>query len=204
MKIKSYQDLCAGLMFIVFGGLTMYLAEGYELGTSARMGPGYFPFYLAALLAVLGAILVVKSIGRSGGNSVPVSIRPLLIFGAIMLFAMAGVGFGMTPKSSLAAGIIAGCVLSIFVGMRTLGLILIAVTLFGLLVKGLGMVLSIALLIFVSSLASHEAKPKEIIGNFIFMSILSVGVFVYGLNLLMPVWPDVGELVRIFQPAIQR
>ena len=204
MKIKNYQDLCAGLMFIIFGSLTMYLAEGYELGTNARMGPGYFPFYLGGLLAVLGAILVVKSIGKSDGNAVPVSIKPLLIFGAIILFAMAGVEFGLTPKTSLAVGIIAGCILSLFVGMRTMGLVLVAVTLFGLLIKGLGMVVSIALLIIISSLASHDAKPKEVIANFIFMSILSVGVFVYGLNQLMPIWPDTGELVRMFQPAVQR
>lgn len=191
-------------MFAVIGGLTMYLAKSYDLGTGANMGPGYFPYYLGALLAALGAILLIKAVGKSGGSSEKVSARPLVVFAAIMLFSVIGVALGLTPKASLAAGIVAGCVLSIFVGMPTLGLILLAVTLFGLLVKGLGIVLSLALLIILSSWASHEAKAKEVIASIIFMSILSVGVFIYGLNLQMPIWPDTEELVRMFQPAEKR
>jgi hypothetical protein len=204
MKIKNYQDLYAGLMFAIFGGLTMYLAESYDLGTGANMGPGYFPYYLGILLAILGTILLVKSVGKSVDGSAPVSVKPLMVFVAIMLFSVIGVVIGLTPKASLAAGIVAGCVLSIFIGMKTMGLVLGAVTLFGLLVKGLGIVLSLALLIVLSSLASHEAKTKEIIASIIFMSILSVAVFIYGLNLQMPIWPDTEELVRMFQPAEKR
>lgn len=191
-------------MFAVIGGLTMYLAKSYDLGTGANMGPGYFPYYLGALLTVLGAILLVKAVGRSGDKNEKVSVKPLVIFAAIMLFSVIGVAAGLTPKASLAAGIVAGCVLSIFIGMPTMGLILLAVTLFGLLVKGLGIVLSLALLIILSSWASHEAKVKEVIASIIFMSILSVGVFIYGLNLQMPIWPDTEELVRMFQPAEKR
>jgi hypothetical protein len=204
MKIKNYQDFYAGLMFAGFGGLTMYLATEYDLGTGANMGPGYFPYYLGALLAILGAILLIKSIGRSAGDATRVSAKPLVIFVAIMIFAIIGTVAGLTPKAGLTAGIIAGCLLSIFIGMRTMGLILGAVTLFGLLVKGLGIVLSITLLIILASLASHETKPREVMASIIFMSILSVAVFIYGLNLQMPIWPDTEELVRIFQPADKR
>lgn len=200
MKIKNYQDFYAGLMFAVFGGVTMYLAKSYNLGTGANMGPGYFPYYLGALLAVLGAILLIRSIGTPDRENGKVSIKPLLIFVAIMLFAMAGVGSGLSPKASLAAGIIAGCVLSFFVGLRTMGLVLGSVTLFGLLIKGLGIVLSIATLMTLASLASHEVKAKEVVASIIFMAILSVGVFIYGLNLQIPIWPDMPELVRMFQP----
>lgn len=204
MKIKNYQDFYAGLMFAIFGGIAMYLSRSYDLGTGASMGPGYFPYYLGALLAILGAILLIKAIGKSVDDSAPVSVKPLLIFVAIMLFSAAGVALGLTAKASLAAGIVAGCVLSIFIGMKTMGLVLGAVSLFGLLVKGLGIVLALVLLIVLSSLASHEAKAKEVIGSIIFMSILSVGVFIYGLNLQMPIWPDTEELVRMFQPAEKR
>lgn len=191
-------------MFTIIGGLVMILSRSYDLGTAANMGPGYFPYYLGALLAVLGAVLLIKAIGRTADENARVSVKPLLIFAAIMLFSVAGVAFGLTPKAALAAGIVAGCVLSIFIGMPTMGLILLAVTLFGLLVKGLGIVLSLVLLIILSSLASHEARIKEVIANIIFMSILSVGVFIYGLNLQMPIWPDTEELVRMFQPAEKR
>lgn len=204
MKIKNYQDFYAGWMFAIFGGLTMYLAKSYDLGTAANMGPGFFPYYLGALLTALGAILLIKSVGRSGADTANVSIKPLVVFAAIMLFSVIGVGVGLSPKASLAVGIIAGCILSIFVGMRTLGLVLGAVTLFGLLVKGIGIVLAIALLIVLASLASHEARAKEIIANVIFMAALSVGVFIYGLNQQMPIWPDTEELVRMFEPAEKR
>jgi hypothetical protein len=206
MKIKNYQDFYAGLMFTIFGALTMYLAKSYDLGTGANMGPGYFPYYLGALLAILGAILLIKSVGKSAGDTdrVPVTIKPLVVFAAIMLFSIAGVFAGLTPKAALTAGIIAGCVLSVLIGMKTMGLVLVSVTLFGLLIKGLGIVFSIALLMVLSSLASHEAKAKEIIANIIFMSILSVGVFIYGLNQQLPIWPDTGELVRMFQPIEKR
>jgi hypothetical protein len=204
MKIKNFQDFYAGLMFVIFGGLTMYLSRSYNIGTAADMGPGYFPFYLGGLLAALGAILVVKALGKSGDGNTNVTLKPFLIFVAIMLFSMIGVAIGLTPKASLAAGIIAGCVLAIFVGMKTLGLVLGAVTLFGLLIKGLGIVLSIALLMALALLASHESKLKEGAASIIFMSLLSVGVFVYGLNLQMPVWPDKAELVRMFQPDEKR
>ncbi len=204
MKIKNYQDFYAGLMFAIFGGLTMYLAKSYDLGTGANMGPGFFPYYLGALLGILGAILLIKSVGKSIDDSGRVSVKPLVVFVAIMLFSIVGVVVGLTPKAALAAGIVAGCVLSFFIGMQTMGLVLGAVTLFGLLVKGLGIVLSIAMLMVIASLASHEAKAKEIIASIIFMSVLSVGVFIYGLNLQMPIWPDMAELVRIFQPAEKR
>jgi hypothetical protein len=204
MKIKNYQDFYAGFMFTIFGVLTMYLAKSYDLGTAANMGSGYFPSYLGGLLAILGVILIVKSIGRSSTAEANVSIRPLLVFAGIMVFSMIGVALGLTPKAALAAGIVAGCVLSIFIGMSTMGLILVSVTLFGLLVKGLGIVLSIVMLVVIASLASHEAKVKEVIATILFMSILSVGVFIYGLNLQMPIWPDTAELVRMFEPAEKR
>lgn len=204
MKIKNFQDFYAGLMFAVIGGLTMILAKSYDLGTAANMGPGFFPYYLGALLAILGAILLIKAVGQSTDENARVSVKPLVVFAAIMLFSVIGVAAGLTPKAALAAGIVAGCVLSMFIGMKTMGLVLLAVTLFGLLVKGLGIILSLVLLIVLASLASHEAKAKEIIASIIFMSILSVGVFIYGLNLQMPIWPDTGELVRMFQPAEKR
>ena len=204
MKIRNFQDFYAGLMFAVIGGLTMFLAKSYDLGTAANMGPGFFPYYLGALLGIIGAILLIKAVGRSTDENARASVKPLVVFAAIMLFSVIGVAAGLTPKAALAAGIVAGCVLSIFIGMKSMGLILLAVTLFGLLVKGLGIIFSLVLLIVLASLASHEAKAKEIIASIIFMSILSVGVFIYGLNLQMPIWPDTEELVRMFQPAEKR
>ena len=51
MKIANYQDFFAGLFFILFGALAAYLSTSYNMGTGARMGPGYFPYWLGIILA---------------------------------------------------------------------------------------------------------------------------------------------------------
>ena len=60
--IKNPRDFWAGVMFIVFGCLFAGVAlTSYKMGTAARMGPGYFPFVLGALLVILGAIITLTS-----------------------------------------------------------------------------------------------------------------------------------------------
>ena len=54
MKIKSQKDFWSGLMFIVAGVGFAIGATNYSFGTSARPGPGYFPFGLGILLATAG------------------------------------------------------------------------------------------------------------------------------------------------------
>ena len=48
-------------MFTIVGGSFALGASSYQLGTGARMGPGYFPLILGVLLAVLGCAIAVKS-----------------------------------------------------------------------------------------------------------------------------------------------
>lgn len=204
MKIKNYQDFYAGLMFICFGTLAMYLSTSYNVGTAADMGPGYFPFYLGGLLAALGALVLFKGLGGAADSAGKVSLKPLLVFVAMMVFAVIGTVAGLTPRASLSAGIVAGCVFAFVIGLKTMGLVLVAVTLFGLMVKGLGLVLCVTFLIIVASLASHEAKFKEVLASVVFLCLLGIGVFIYGLNLQMPIWPDMIELESIFRPAEQR
>lgn len=57
MHIRNHRDLWAGVMFFVFGVLFVVLSRQYQLGTAAKMGPGYFPTILGGLLAVLGLII---------------------------------------------------------------------------------------------------------------------------------------------------
>jgi hypothetical protein len=62
MRIKSERDFWSGLMFIVVGIAFSWGATTYSFGTSARPGPGYFPFGLGILLAVLGALVLFKAL----------------------------------------------------------------------------------------------------------------------------------------------
>ena len=90
LRIKSSQDLWTGCVFMAFGGGTVALAQGYPLGSAARMGPAYFPTVLGALLAVIGLVMLVKSLGSAdGGNVERVNVWLLLrVLLAVAAFAV--------------------------------------------------------------------------------------------------------------------
>ena len=63
MKIGHQKNFWGGVFFIALGLTFAIIARGvpgldllpgYSMGTPARMGPGFFPFYLGAILTLLG------------------------------------------------------------------------------------------------------------------------------------------------------
>lgn len=90
MVIRNAQDFGAGLIFIVVGAAFTWGATEYEFGTSAEPGPGYFPFCLGVLIAIVGAALVGRSlIGKEGrdGRIGAIAYKPLgIIVGSVALF----------------------------------------------------------------------------------------------------------------------
>jgi hypothetical protein len=64
-----------------------------------------------------------------------------------------------------------------------------SVALFGLLLPSFGMVIALAVLVFVSSYASPEFGWRGTLVNAVVLVIFCVGTFVYGINLQFPVWP---------------
>lgn len=62
MNIKNQKDFFSGLMFMAVGIAFAWGATGYTIGTGARMGPGYFPLALGALLTFLGAVITFKAL----------------------------------------------------------------------------------------------------------------------------------------------
>lgn len=99
MKIKSQKDFWSGLMFIVTGLGFAAGATNYSFGTSARPGPGYFPFGLGILLALLGALVLFKSltIETEGGDRIgTIGWKPLfLIVLSVIVFGFALPTLGM-------------------------------------------------------------------------------------------------------------
>ena len=99
MKIKSERDFWSGLMFTVVGIVFAVGATNYSMGSSARPGPGYFPLLLSVILAILGAVVLFKSltIETEGGDPIgSIAWRPLLVivFG-IVVFGVALPRLGM-------------------------------------------------------------------------------------------------------------
>ena len=62
MKIKSQKDFYSGLLYTVVGAAFAYGATSYNIGTGARMGPGYFPLLLGTILAIIGGVILLKAL----------------------------------------------------------------------------------------------------------------------------------------------
>jgi hypothetical protein len=99
VKIKSQKDFWSGVMFIAVGAAFAWGATEYSFGSSARPGPGYFPFGLGVLLALLGGLVTFKAltIETSDGDPIgPWAWKPLLIIiAAIAVFGFALPRLGM-------------------------------------------------------------------------------------------------------------
>ncbi len=90
MRIKSQRDFWSGMMFIAVGVAFAWGATEYSFGSSARPGPGYFPFGLGILMAVLGAVVTFKALTVETVDGDPVGAfawRPLIIIiGSVIAF----------------------------------------------------------------------------------------------------------------------
>jgi hypothetical protein len=75
---------------------------------------------------------------------------------------------------------------------RPVLVILLSVVVFGIVLTRIGLVLSTVGLIVAASVASHEFRPKEALISGILLAALAAGVFVYGLKLVIPLWPGSG------------
>lgn len=61
--IKNQQDFWSGIMFVVIGAFFAYIASSsYSMGSAARMGPAFLPYYLGIILLILGAIISITAL----------------------------------------------------------------------------------------------------------------------------------------------
>ncbi|WP_263770855.1 tripartite tricarboxylate transporter TctB family protein [Propionivibrio soli] len=138
--IKHPRDFYAGLMYSAVGLGAIIIARDYNMGTSVRMGPGYFPTMLGGLLVLVGAISMVRSFFNKGEGIPAFSWKEIV-------------------------------------------LVLGSVVLFGVLVRGAGLVPSLILLVIVSAWASDQFRLKTALLLAVLTSVFSALVFVKGLGL---------------------
>jgi len=80
MHIRNQKDFLAGLLFIAFGAVAVIEAAGYPMGSTMRMGPGYFPVLLGALLIGLGAVISGSAVAiRKDRPLGHIALRPLIL-----------------------------------------------------------------------------------------------------------------------------
>src|SRR6476620_4087258 len=91
VEIRNNRDFWAGIMLIVTGAAAVIVARNYAFGTALRMGPGYFPSVLGALLVLFGLYLVAQGLRSNEqieGNWSPRALivlpLSLVLFGLLM------------------------------------------------------------------------------------------------------------------------
>ena len=98
IKVKSPQDFWAGLLFLVIGGLALWLGRGYAFGTATKMGPGYMPTILSWALVLVGAFLALRALALEGAPIETSLIRPqFFILLAIVAFGLLIERVGLAP-----------------------------------------------------------------------------------------------------------
>jgi Tripartite tricarboxylate transporter TctB family len=138
------KDLLAGAIFVGFGLAFAVTASTYEVGSTLRMGPGYFPLVLGGLLVLLGILIAVKGFVAGEGGEV-----------------------GPVPWKAAA-------------------LLVIALVFFGATVRGLGLVPSLLVTVFLSAMAGRHARVIPAVVTSVALTALSVLIFVVALQLRLP------------------
>ena len=106
MKSISFDTTNAicGALFVATGAFFAIQSLGLDLGTSVRMGPGYFPLVLAAVLVLLGAIIFIQALRVEGEPIDPFAWRGMLfILPAPVFFGLTVRGLGFAPSMFLTA-----------------------------------------------------------------------------------------------------
>ena len=138
MIIRSPKDFWAGLIYILFGSVAIFVGRDYPIGTAFRMGPAYFPTLLGGLLCVIGALSVIRSfisvgdaIGRFAIQGLILVTGSIFVFGflvrelgiavalpiLVIVSAYASTKFRWGPTLVMAAGLTVFCVLVFLKGL---------------------------------------------------------------------------------------
>ena len=54
VELRNNKRFLSGIMFLFIGGVAIYIAQDYPMGSALRMGPGYFPIVLGAIIGLFG------------------------------------------------------------------------------------------------------------------------------------------------------
>lgn len=152
MKFKiNAKELWSGGLLVFIGMATVFGSLNYQIGTLARMGPGYFPLLLGIILMILGLLVLVSpEMDRPSGDGLPVLplkaqlITWALVIGSVMLFAILGKYGGLVPATFF--------------------------------------------LTFVATLADHRNSWKTALAVGVVLTIFTIGVFHYGLQMQLPLF----------------
>jgi hypothetical protein len=145
-RVLASKDFLAGILFMAFGLLGLWLGRALQVGTASAMDAGYFPRLVCALLVVLGAALAVISLLREGEVPERGKWRP----------------FFFITASALA---------------------------FALLLRPLGLVLTLAISTVLARFAAGNVRAVPLVLLCLILIAAIVGTFVLALRIVIPLWP---------------
>ncbi len=91
MRVKNRRDFWSGIMFMAFGIIFAVLAQRYRIGSTDRMGPGWFPTVLGTLLTILGLIITLRALSGGAAETKLKSVSwrgIILMLASVALFAL--------------------------------------------------------------------------------------------------------------------
>lgn len=197
MKLNT-KDLIAAAILIAFAVVGLWLNMDHTLGSARRMGPGYMP--MLGFWLLLGLSVAVLILGLfNGPDPIEKWTGPEIMF--LILGAIGGTAAGLiaaqmggwvtTGWNPLGIGLFVGCLIpSIVKSWRPLFLISAAFALFGLVLEPLGLMVAIAASVVLSAFADETHKPVGVAGLVVFLCALCWAVFIYELDIRVPVWPQ--------------
>jgi hypothetical protein len=143
------KDFLAGVMFVAFGLLGLWLGRTLEVGTASAMEAGYFPRMVCTLLVAIGAGLAAISWLR---------------------------GDGETPERGK---------------WRPFVFITLSALAFALLLRPLGLVLTLLISITLARAAGSGIRLVPLLLTCAVLIVAIVGIFVLALRIVIPLWPAV-------------
>ena len=137
---RNNRDFFAGLFYVILGAVGMFIARDYPFGSALRMGPGYFPTVLGAIMICFGVAVAMMGIKNNE------KIKPHWSFRALVMLPVATVVFGwMMEETGFIPALLVLIPLSAAAGkefkwleisLLTVGVTILSVLLF---IKGLGL-----------------------------------------------------------------
>jgi hypothetical protein len=196
MKLNT-KDLLSAALLIGLAAIGLWLNTEHTMGTARRMGPGYMPFLSFSIMLGLGVIVLL--LGLFNGPD-PIEKWTPAEIGFLIAGAVAGTAAGLVAAhmpgwasagwNPLGIGMFVGCLVPAVVkSWRPLFLISAAFALFGLVLEPLGLMVAIATSVILSAFADETHTPKGVAGLVIFLCVLCWAVFIYELDIRVPVWP---------------
>lgn len=197
MKLNT-KDLISAAILIAFGIAGLWLNMDHTLGSARRMGPGYMPMLAFWLLLGLSGIVLILGL-FNGPDPIEKWTGSEILF--LILGAVGGTAAGMVAAhmngwvaagwNPLGIGLFVGCMIpSIVKSWRPLFLISAAFALFGLVLEPLGLMVAIAASVILSAFADETHKPAGVAGLVVFLCALCWAVFIWELDIRVPVWPQ--------------